>query len=119
MKNHKLNVNYDKKRNVMYVLSGRRNTINLPWSEEEEICFDPQKLEVAGYIITNFSHQYPKLAAHTSSKEKWFISDFFAQRFKGLGDPPVSAEVKKSAPRFFDPRASQIRPTFSSFIVKN
>lgn len=82
MKNKKLKIDYDKKRDVMYVLFGKRNTLNLPWSTEEEICFDPKKLEVVGYIITNFSHQYPKLAAHTAPKEKWFISDFFAQRLK-------------------------------------
>lgn len=82
MKNQKLRIDYDRQRDVLYVHLGGKATVNIPWDLDEDICFDPKSSEVTGYVITNFSKKYPKLAGHSSTKDKWFIRDFFIQRLR-------------------------------------
>lgn len=76
----KLQLNYDKTRDVLYVLKGSTNTLNLPYSPCEDIRIDHETYEVSGYIITNFSEIYPKLVDRFNSKDKWFVEDFFESR---------------------------------------
>ena len=82
MKRPLFRVSLDKKRDVVNILQGNDATLNVPVNRNESVRIDPGTLEIVGYIIINFSKQYPKLIGHLNSKERWFVRDFFDQRLK-------------------------------------
>ena len=71
---------YDKDRDVFYASVGNQSTRNLPWTPNEDICFDPESCEVVGYVITNFSVLYPELVKRWNPSERWFVVAFFETR---------------------------------------
>ena len=77
-----LRVQYDRKRDVLYVSRGEVETVNLPFTENEDIRLDPESYEVVGYVITNFSVLYPHLLVRLTPKERWFVKDFFEYRLQ-------------------------------------
>jgi hypothetical protein len=82
MKKALFRVSFDKKRDVLNVLRGDNATLNLPVNKHQSVRINPDTLEIVGYVIINFSKQYPKLIGHLNSKERWFVRDFFGQRLK-------------------------------------
>ena len=95
-----LSVNYDKKRDVLYVALGKRATVNLPWGENEDVRVDMENREIAGFIITNFCAHYPKLAEHLNPKERWFVKDFFIQRLEDWNNLLAPLKSKKRLMEF-------------------
>ena len=108
-----LKVKYDKTRDVMYVHLGTGDTVNMPWDFDEDVCFDPKKFAIVGYIITNFSRKYPKLADHWKPKEKWFIKDFFAQRLKDWAILLSQFKSKKALLDFLTHEHRPLSPQFT------
>lgn len=76
----RLQLQYDKRRDVLYVSRGHGGTRNLPFTPHEDIQLDHETYEVVGYIITNFSHEYPRLSPRLNLKDRWFVKDFFEGR---------------------------------------
>jgi hypothetical protein len=78
----RLSIQYDRRRDVLYVSKGDGETINLPFTENEDIRLDPESYEVVGYVITNFSLLYPHLVVRLNPKQRWFVKDFFQIRLQ-------------------------------------
>ena len=78
----RIRTHYDKDRDVFYVSGSNRATRNLPWTHNEDICLNPETIEVVGYIITNFSTLYPNLVKRYTPSERWFVVAFFEERLK-------------------------------------
>ena len=74
----KLNIDYDKKWDVCYVINGKgEGTINMSVDDDMVVRLNSEANKVVGFTITNFSHGFPKLVKHTHGNSKWFAEEFF------------------------------------------
>ncbi len=75
----RLSINYDKRRDVLYVSKGDGGTLNLPFTHNQDVQLDEDTYDVVGYIITNFSHVYPGLFSRLNPKDRWFVREYFVR----------------------------------------
>ena len=79
----KLNIDYDKENDVMYVMKGNPcRTMNITVDDDIVLRFHQGKDKVLGLIITNFNYVYPKLAKCLDKKSIWFIEEHFEHILK-------------------------------------
>lgn len=78
----RLSINYDKRRDVLYVSRGDGGTLNLPFTHNQDVQLDEESYDVVGYIITNFSHVYPSLFSRLNPKDRWFVREYFEGRIR-------------------------------------
>lgn len=78
----RLSISYDKRRDVFYVSKGHGGTLNLPFTHNQDVQLDDDTYDVVGFIITNFSHVYPRLFSRLNPHDRWFVREYFEGRVR-------------------------------------
>lgn len=75
----KINIDYDKDRDVLYVISGKpKETLNVTLDNDTVVRLNNRANEIVGITVTNFSYVFPKLVKRSAGKSKWFVEEFFS-----------------------------------------
>jgi len=97
----KINIDYDKERDVLYFYEGKIDkTLNLALNEDVTFRIDSASNRAKGVIVTNFEYRYPKLVKLLGTKNEEFVGQFFSLFLREVNELK-GAISKKNALRNF------------------